>query len=91
MASKKKKHRKKVLANSSNADIEMRWVNAWNEIYEVIGNRNDAKCLLPDGNVVNVEECQGWLQQSALAGFQVRVESGNVLGGLGVVVFRWRD
>jgi hypothetical protein len=91
MVSKKKKHRKKASGIPSNADLEMRWVDAWNEMYEIIGHRNDTKCRLPDGTVVSVEECQGWLQQSALAGFRVRVESGSVMGGQGVVAFRWRE
>ena len=91
MRSKKKKHRQKATASPSNADLEMRWVNAWNEMYEIVGNRKDAKCRLPDGTVVNVEECESWLQQSAYAGFRLRLESGNVLGGLGVVVSQWRE
>ena len=28
----------------SKADIEMRWINAWNEMYEIIGEREDFPC-----------------------------------------------
>lgn len=92
MGSKKKKQRKKAVGHTpSNADLEMRWINAWNEIYEIIGSRREVKCQLPDGSAVTVEECQGWLQQSAYAGYLLRVEFGMVLGSPGIIVSRWRD
>ena len=69
----------------------MRWVDAWNELYEIIGTRFDADCLLPDGSVVSVEECQGWLQEPIYAGYELKVKEGQVLGKSGVVVSRWKD
>jgi hypothetical protein len=51
---------------------------------------NDFSCLLPDGSIVGVEECKGWLQQSVYEGFLVRVEAGWVGHRQGVVVSRRR-
>lgn len=79
----------------TNHELEMRWVNAWNDLYQVVGETPEmlwnAKRLLPDGTVVGVEECQGWLQSSACKGWLLRVEPGCVLGRRGAITSRWRD
>ena len=72
----------------TNADIEMRWIDAWNELYEIIGSRRDVPCQLPDWSIVDVEECKGWLQRSVYEGYRVRLESGWVGHKKGVVVSR---
>lgn len=74
----------------SNADIEMRWVDAWNKLYEIIGDCCDVPCQLPDWSVVDIEECKGWLQQSVYEGYQVSMEAGWVGHRKGVVVSRSR-
>jgi hypothetical protein len=74
----------------SNADIEMRWVEAWNDLSDIVADRLDAPCQLPDGSVVTPEECRGWLQDSVYAGYHVRVKAGWVGHRHGVVVERWR-
>jgi hypothetical protein len=74
---------------ASKADIEMRWVDAWNELYEIVGSRHDLPCQLPDWSVVDVEECKGWLQQSVYEGYLVRVEAGWVGHRKGIIVSRW--
>lgn len=75
---------------ASNTEIEMRWVDAWNDLYELIGSRSNVSCLLPDGRIVDVETCKGWLQESAYQGFEVKVEAGFIAGKRGVHASRWR-
>lgn len=73
---------------ASNADIEMRWVDAWNEVYDIVGDRRGAPCMLPDWSIVGLDECLRWLQESVYAGHVVRVESGWVGHQRGVLVHR---
>lgn len=75
----------------SNAEIEIRWVVAWGDLYDLVRDRRGVKCQLPDDRVVDVEECKGWLQDSAYEGYHVRVEGGWVLGEQGVIASRWRE
>lgn len=74
----------------SKAEIEMRWVDAWNELYDIVGIRCDVLCQLPDWSVVDIEGCKGWLQQSVYEGFEVQVKAGWVGHKKGVVVSRSR-
>ncbi|MBL9043397.1 MAG: hypothetical protein JNM83_17420 [Myxococcales bacterium] len=55
----------------SNADIEELWIDAWNQLYTLRGERRDVVCLLPDGQRCTFEDCLGWLQDSVYAGYQV--------------------
>lgn len=64
---------------------EMKWVDAWNDVYEIAGDRWDVQCLMPDGQVVDAETCCGWLQEQVYAGRSVNVEAGWVLGKQGIV------
>jgi hypothetical protein len=73
---------------ASNTDIEMRWVDAWNEVYDIVRDQRDVPCLLPDWSIVSVDECLGWLQESVYQGIAVRVEEGWVGHRLGVIVRR---
>lgn len=73
---------------ASNAEIEMRWVSAWSDLCEIVGDRPDVRCQLPDGSVVGVEDCKGWLQDSAYAGFRVGVAAGRVEGRPGIIASR---
>ena len=75
----------------SNAEIEERWIDAWNALDEIIGDRWNVRCLLSEGQVVSVDECQGWLQDSVYDGWRVKVEPGWVFGKQGVIASRWRD
>jgi hypothetical protein len=75
---------------ASHADIEMLWVNAWSDLYDVVGVHRGVPCQLPDGSVVDVEECKGWLQNSVYEGYRVHVQAGWVGHWQGVVVSRWR-
>ena len=61
---------------ASNADIEMCWVDAWSEVHDIVGSRQNVPCLLPDGSIVSVEECLAWLQRKAYQGFMVSIEEG---------------
>lgn len=79
-----------VVRMASNADAEMRWVDAWNDLYEIVGDRRGVPCQLPDRSVVDVEACKSWLQTSAYEGYLVRVEVSWVGHRQGVVVSRWQ-
>jgi hypothetical protein len=74
----------------SNSEIEMRWVDAWNVLYDIVGDQLDVPCRLADQSVVNVEACRGWLQESIYDGYLVHVEAGWVGHHRGVLVHRWR-
>jgi hypothetical protein len=76
---------------ASNAEIETRWIDAWSDLYEIVRDRAwCTSCLLPDGSVVDFEQCKGWLQDSAYEGYHVEVKQGWVNGRPGVVVSRSR-
>lgn len=70
----------------SNYEVEMRWVEAWNDLYDIAAGRDDMQCLLPDGRVVDLETCKGWLQEAVYNGFSVDVQRGLVLGRQGAVI-----
>ena len=74
----------------SNSEVEMRWVDAWNDLHDIVGDRSDVPCQLPDWSIINVETCRGWLQESVYAGYHVRVEAGWVGHRRGAVVHRSR-
>lgn len=76
---------------ATNAEIEMRWVDAWNALYEIVEQRRDVLCQLPDGVAVDVEACKGWLQESVYEGYLVQVEVGWVGHRKGVIVSRSRS
>lgn len=75
---------------ASNADIEMRWIDAWSDLYEIAPQGENPCCVLPDGRLVDVETCKGWLQDSAYQGWLVKVEKGQQNGENVVVASRWR-
>lgn len=76
---------------TKHTEQEMRWIDAWNDLYDLIGKRCDVLCCLPDGEVVDVETCKGWLQSSAYEGFSLKVEAGWIRGKRGVIASRFRD
>jgi hypothetical protein len=75
---------------STNAERETWWIDAWNDLYDIVGTRSNARCKLPDGAIVGVEDCKGWLQDQAYAGWKVGVKAGSKDDGVPVVVSRWR-
>jgi len=76
---------------ASNADMEMRWVEAWNDLLKIVGDTRDMPCQLPDWSVIDVEACKGWLQDSVYEGYLVKVEAGWIGHRQGVVVSRRRQ
>jgi hypothetical protein len=76
---------------TTNTEIEERWIDAWNDLYDIVGVERQVNCLLPDGSVVDLETCQGWLQDSAYQGYCLKVEAGWVLGRQGVWVSRFKE
>jgi hypothetical protein len=75
---------------ASNAEIEQRWIDAWNDVDDIVGDERARPCLLPDGSVVTVDDCLGWLQNSVYDGYLVRVEADWVGHRRGVIAHRWR-
>lgn len=71
----------------TNAEIEQRWIDAWNDLVDLARAIRGASCRLPDGQVVEIEECKAWLQESAYQGWHVGVEAGAIDG---IIASRWR-
>jgi hypothetical protein len=71
---------------ASNQEIEIRWIVAWRDLYEILNRRPDMPCQLPDGSVVDFETCKGWLQDQAYDGLLVGVSRGFVQGKDGAIV-----
>ena len=69
----------------SNADIEQRWIDAWNDLLDLVRGRGNVPCQLPDGSVVTVDGCKAWLQERAYEGQRVGVKSGWVEGRQAVI------
>ncbi len=76
---------------ASNTDIEIHWFDAWDDLCDIIGDRADIPCQLPDWSVIDAESCRGWLQDSAYDGYHVRVEVGWVGHLRGAIVHRCRE
>jgi hypothetical protein len=79
-----------------NDDVEQQWIEAWNDLYELLKEhhgdvRYGVRCLLPDGRVTDIEECLGWLQDSAYDRYRLTVARGWVWGKPGIIVGRYRD
>ncbi|GAB2649612.1 hypothetical protein ACWDYH_26670 [Nocardia goodfellowii] len=68
------------------AEIEMRWVDAWNQLSDI----GAVTCLLPDGSWVDVDTCEGFLQDSAYGGWRLAVTAADFAGRSVAVVHRWR-
>lgn len=73
---------------ASNAEIEMRWADAWNDVYDIVRDRRDVKCQLPDWSIVDVKTCLAWLQDSAYEGYLLTVSEGWIEGKRRVIVSR---
>jgi hypothetical protein len=76
---------------STNTEREMRWIKAWNDLFYIIGTRKKVDCLLPDGSIVDIETCQGWLQNAAYDGYRLKIEEGWIKGKLGVLVSSFNE
>jgi hypothetical protein len=74
----------------SKSDQERWWADAWNDLFDIVDERTDARCKLPDETVVDVEVCKGWLQDQAYDGWKVGVRAGTKGDGVQVVAWRWR-
>jgi hypothetical protein len=55
------------------AEVEQAWIDAWNELYALLGARTNVVFLLPDWQPASLEECQGFLQSSVYNGYHVHV------------------
>ena len=68
------------------AEIEERWIEAWESVYRLVGERRDVKCLLPEGAIVDVETCLGWIQRAVYARSAISVATVWISGERGVGV-----
>jgi hypothetical protein len=71
-----------------NADIEALWVDAWDTLLAMSKGRHGFRCMLPDGSVVDVDACLGWLQESVYSGYRVSVQNTWLFGTPGALVSR---
>jgi hypothetical protein len=71
--------------------MEEEWIEAWNDLFDLVGKRWQVSCLLPDYSIVDIEACKGWLQDSAYCGYFLKVEEGWVEGRRGIVVSRYKE
>jgi hypothetical protein len=69
-----------------NAANEMRWVDAWETLHGLVGERLNAPCQLPDRSIVDVDRCKEWLQSSIYQRYLVQAASGWVGHKRGVPV-----
>jgi hypothetical protein len=54
------------------------------------GKKGAVNCSLPDDSVVDIETCQGWLQNSAYESYYLKVEEAWVKGKCGMAVARFK-
>ena len=52
----------------NNTDIEMLWIDSWNELYELIEKHNVEHLLLENYQEATLESAQGFIQDSAYEG-----------------------
>jgi hypothetical protein len=58
---------------NSNLAQEEIWIDAWSELYEIAKIYPHAEYQLPDESV-SFEDCLHWLQDSAYAGYGLKIE-----------------
>ncbi len=69
----------------------MRWIDAWNHLYEITGDSPIFRCMLDDYTEVDVETMKGWLQNSVYEGWLVKVEARMIHGKTVAFGSRWRE
>ena len=74
----------------SNADIEMVWADAWNDLYDLTGSRKNIMFLLPDLTEVSFDDCQAWLQDSAYDGYKLGMKEVWYKGKKAIQVLRFQ-
>jgi hypothetical protein len=60
---------------SRNADIEMRWVALWEELFEVTGRNPSVVILDEDWNPISLDSAQGLIQDAVYSGQLPALES----------------
>jgi hypothetical protein len=76
---------------ATNTELEERWIDAWNDLFDIVGERWNVNCLLPDGSIVDVETCKGWLQNSAYEDYCLNVDEIWIKHEKGIVVSRFKE
>ncbi len=49
----------------SNLEQEEIWIEAWNDLYDLIEKHPEGYILIPEYRQVSVEEAKGWVQDTA--------------------------
>jgi type II secretory pathway component PulM len=62
---------------NSNLAQEETWIDAWSELYEIAKIHPNAEYQLPN-EPVSFEDCLHWLQDSAYAGYSLKIETTTV-------------
>jgi hypothetical protein len=76
---------------ATNAEIEMRWIDAWNDLYDITGNSPIFPCMLDDYTVIDVDTLKGWLQDSVYDGWLIKVEAKMIHGKTVAFGSRWKE
>jgi hypothetical protein len=76
---------------ATNGEIETRWIDAWNDLYEITGGSLVFGCMLDDHTPVDVETMKGWLQNSVYEGWLIKVEARLIHGKTVAFGSRWTE
>lgn len=68
--------------------FSLHWMDAWDELYRIIGNRKNVRCRLPDSSVVDVNRCKRWIQESVYRGYSVQLKEELIDRRPGILVSR---
>jgi len=58
----------------NNAEQEGVWIDAWNDLSDLLDEYPKAYILLPDYKIVNREEAEGWIQDAAYGSNRIKFE-----------------
>ncbi len=72
----------------NNLSKELEWIEAWNDLDELIGEEWNLIFLQPDWTEMDLEDCKGWLQDSAYQGYHIGVKQVWYKGKLAIQVYR---
>lgn len=56
----------------SNTEQETIWINAWNEIHELVLRLPDSYILLPEFQEVTCEDAKSWIQDRAYESYKIK-------------------
>ena len=57
----------------SNSEIEMIWIDAWNDLYDFMKQYPEGYILIPKYIEVSKEDAEGWIQDTVYSGSGVKL------------------